>query len=272
MDTMTDEPNPAAPDIPPAGAGSLDAIVRALRAAVSSVEAAVARVTAGPAGTGSSTGVVAMAATDEGILYEGAFGTRELGKDAAMTPDTVVWIASMTKAITATAAMQLVERGTLQLDAPAADVVPALARAQVFEGFDASGTPQLRAPKRAITLKHLLTHTAGFSYEMFSADIAKYHEATGTPGILESLEDPRSLISYVDRAGLRRLRDEGKISGGMLPKAAAIERALSGGVPRVHVISYAQPDSLLLEVFTNEGTGTLVVNDTRALRPEEQAS
>jgi acetylglutamate kinase len=100
----------------------------------------------------------------------------------------------------------------------------------------------------------------------------KFVMATGTPGILEALDDPRSLISYVDRAGLRRLREEGKISGGMLPKAAAIERALSGGVPRVHVISYAQPDSLLLEVFTNEGTGTLVVNDTKALRPEEQAS
>jgi acetylglutamate kinase len=100
----------------------------------------------------------------------------------------------------------------------------------------------------------------------------KFVMATGTPGILESLDDPRSLISYIDRAGLRRLRDEGKLSGGMLPKVAAIERALSGGVPRVHVISYAQPDSLLLEVFTNEGTGTLVVNDTKALRPEEQAS
>jgi acetylglutamate kinase len=100
----------------------------------------------------------------------------------------------------------------------------------------------------------------------------KFVMATGAPGILESLEDPRSLISYIDRAGLRRLRDEGKISGGMLPKVAAIERALSGGVPRVHVISYAQPDSLLLEVFTNEGTGTLVVNDTKNLRPEEQAS
>jgi acetylglutamate kinase len=100
----------------------------------------------------------------------------------------------------------------------------------------------------------------------------KFVMATGTPGILESLEDPRSLISYLDRAGLRRLRDEGKISGGMLPKVAAIERALSGGVPRVHVISYAQPDSLLLEIFTNEGTGTLVVNDTKALWPEEQAS
>jgi acetylglutamate kinase len=100
----------------------------------------------------------------------------------------------------------------------------------------------------------------------------KFVMATGTPGILESLDDPRSLISYIDRAGLRRLRDEGKISGGMLPKVTAIERALSGGVPRVHVISYAQPDSLLLEVFTNEGTGTLVVNDTKNLRPEEQTS
>ena len=96
--------------------------------------------------------------------------------------------------------------------------------------------------------------------------------ATNAPGILESLEDPRSLISYVDRQGLKRLRDEGKISGGMLPKVAAIERALAGGVPRVHVISYSQPDSLLLEVFTNEGTGTLVVNDTERLRPEEQTS
>ena len=100
----------------------------------------------------------------------------------------------------------------------------------------------------------------------------KFVMATGTPGILESLDDPRSLISYIDRAGLRRLREEGRISGGMLPKVAAIERALSGGVPRVHVISYAQADSLLLEVFTNEGTGTLVVNDTKALRPEEQTS
>ncbi len=100
----------------------------------------------------------------------------------------------------------------------------------------------------------------------------KFVMATGAPGILESLDDPRSLISYLDRAGLRRLRDEGKLSGGMLPKVAAIERALAGGVPRVHVISYAQADSLLLEVFTNEGTGTLVVNDTKALRPEEQAN
>jgi acetylglutamate kinase len=100
----------------------------------------------------------------------------------------------------------------------------------------------------------------------------KFMLATGAPGILESLDDPRSLVSYLDRAGLRRLRDEGRISGGMLPKVTAIERALAGGVPRVHVISYSQPDSLLLEVFTNEGTGTLVVNELEHLRPEEQAS
>jgi len=100
----------------------------------------------------------------------------------------------------------------------------------------------------------------------------KFILATGAAGILESLEDPGSLVSYLDRTGLRRLRDEGRISGGMLPKVAAIERALAGGVPRVHVISYSQPDSLLLEVFTNEGTGTLVVNDIEHLRPEEQTS
>jgi acetylglutamate kinase len=94
--------------------------------------------------------------------------------------------------------------------------------------------------------------------------------ATGAPGILESLDDPRSLISYVDRAGLERLRDEGRLMDGMLPKVAAIERALAGGVRRVHVISYSLPDSLLLEVFTNEGTGTMVVDDIEHLSPAEQ--
>jgi len=77
--------------------------------------------------------------------------------------------------------MQFVESGTLQLDTPAADIVPELARMQVLTGFDASGTPQLRAPTRAMTLRHLLTHTAGFSQDIFSADIAKYQAATGTP-------------------------------------------------------------------------------------------
>jgi len=128
-------------------------------------------------------GIVAMAATDKGMLYEGAFGKRELGRDAPMSLDTVVWIASMTKAITATAAMQLVESGTLDLERPASEVVPELAAAKVLEGFDAGGTPRLRAPRRAITLRHLLTHTAGFAYEIWQPAIAQYQAATGTPGI-----------------------------------------------------------------------------------------
>jgi acetylglutamate kinase len=93
---------------------------------------------------------------------------------------------------------------------------------------------------------------------------------TGAPGVLEDVDDPRSLISYIDRKHLDKLRDTGKLADGMLPKAAAIDSALSGGVQRVHVISYNVADSLLLEVFTNEGTGTLVVNDIAALTPAEQ--
>ena len=96
--------------------------------------------------------------------------------------------------------------------------------------------------------------------------------ATTAPGILESRDDLGSLISYVDIAGLAKLRDEGRIADGMLPKATAIEKALKGGVPRVHVISSELSDSLLLEIFTNEGTGTLVVNDIKNLSPEEQIS
>jgi acetylglutamate kinase len=95
---------------------------------------------------------------------------------------------------------------------------------------------------------------------------------TGAPGILERLDDPHSLISYTDVAGLRRLREEGAISDGMLPKSSAIEAAIRGGVRRVHVISYGAPDALLAEIFTNEGTGTLVVADTQALSAAEQGA
>jgi acetylglutamate kinase len=94
--------------------------------------------------------------------------------------------------------------------------------------------------------------------------------ATAAAGILEDADNPQSLISYIDRAALDKLKADGKIADGMLPKAAAIDSALENGVGRVHVISYKVPDSLLLEVFTNEGTGTLVVNDIKALTPAEQ--
>jgi acetylglutamate kinase len=93
---------------------------------------------------------------------------------------------------------------------------------------------------------------------------------TGAPGILERASDPSSVISYTDLAGLARLRAAGALLDGMLPKAKAIEDALRGGVHRVHVISYSAKDSILAEVFTNEGTGTLIVQDVNALTPAEQ--
>lgn len=93
---------------------------------------------------------------------------------------------------------------------------------------------------------------------------------TGAPGILEDVNDPGSLVSYTDLGGLARLQTAGSFAAGMLPKATAIEGALRGGVRRVHVISYKVPDSLLAEIFTNAGTGTLVVEDINALTPAEQ--
>lgn len=95
---------------------------------------------------------------------------------------------------------------------------------------------------------------------------------TGAPGILERVQDPGSLISYTDLAGLERLRESGSLQDGMLPKARAIEDALRGGVRRVHVVSYTSPEGILGEVFTNEGTGTLIVEDIKALSPAEQSA
>jgi acetylglutamate kinase len=95
---------------------------------------------------------------------------------------------------------------------------------------------------------------------------------TGAPGILERPDDPGSLVSYTDLAGLRRLRDEGGLVKGMLPKTSAIEAAIHGGVRRVHILSHDLPDGLLAEVFTNEGVGTLVVEDVRVLTPAEAAA
>ena len=101
-------------------------------------------------------------------------------------------------------------------------------------------------------------------------DAEKLILTTGAPGILEDRDDSASIVSYIDLEGLQRLRDGGSLAEGMLPKAAAIEAAITGGVTRVHVISYKLPDSLLLEVFTNEGTGTLVVDNVSNLSEAEQ--
>jgi methyl acetate hydrolase len=134
-------------------------------------------------------GVVAVAATGNDIIYQGAFGKRNLSTDDAMTPDSVFWIASMTKAITTAGAMQLVEQGKLSLDAPIGSLLPDLASPQVLEGFDPSGEPILRPARKAITLRHLMTHTAGFCYDLWNGDMVKYLEKTGLPGITTCRND-----------------------------------------------------------------------------------
>lgn len=134
--------------------------------------------------SGDVPGVVATATDRNGTIYEGGFGLRTLGEPAEMTPDTVVWIASMTKALTGTAAMQLVEQGKLTLDSPVSTIIPALGEVEVLEGFDADGQPRTRKPRRAITLRHLLTHTAGFGYSFWNADVVRYQQVKGLPPII----------------------------------------------------------------------------------------
>jgi CubicO group peptidase (beta-lactamase class C family) len=158
---------------------SVDGVDRLLSAAVSS---------------GAVPGVMALAANPGGVIYEGAFGKRGLASGAPMTRDTVFRIHSMTKAVTAVAAMQLVEQGKLALDQPAGEVVPQLAAVRVLEGFDRDGKPRLRPARSPITLRRLLTHTSGFVYDLWNADQKRYQDVTGFPplrsGRLAALEAP----------------------------------------------------------------------------------
>jgi CubicO group peptidase (beta-lactamase class C family) len=129
-------------------------------------------------------GVVAVAGTSREMIYQGAFGKRDVSKPQPMTADSVFWLTSFTKAVTSVAAMQLVEQGRLSLDGPIARVVPDLAEPRVLEGFEADGSPKLRRAKGAITLRQLLTHTAGFCYDVLNGDMATYLERTGTPPVV----------------------------------------------------------------------------------------
>ncbi|WP_320669151.1 serine hydrolase domain-containing protein [Patulibacter defluvii] len=131
---------------------------------------------------GAHVGGVAIAADAEGVLYESPFGT--LAADGpAVEASTPFRIASMTKALTSTGALQLVERGALDLDAPVASIVPAFGELRVLEGFDGD-TPRLRPPASAATVRQLLNHTAGFGYSFLNEKLARYHELTGTPEAL----------------------------------------------------------------------------------------
>ncbi|SFL44966.1 serine hydrolase domain-containing protein [Geodermatophilus ruber] len=129
-------------------------------------------------------GVVAMVTDREGTVYEGAAGTRRLGGDDAMTPDSVFALFSTTKAVTATAALQLVEEGRLDLDAPARTYVPELGELKVLDGFDADGSPRLRDPRRELTTRHLLTHTGGFGYDFFNEHYNRLATEHGQPSVI----------------------------------------------------------------------------------------
>ena len=128
-------------------------------------------------------GVVAMITGRSGNIYEGTAGERVLGGQA-MTTDTVFAIFSTTKAITGTAIMQCVEEGKLDLDAPAKTYVPDIGKLQVLEGFDAGGNPKLRAPKRDITTRMLMLHTAGLGYDFFNASYFRLAQERGQPSVV----------------------------------------------------------------------------------------
>src|SRR3954468_16281204 len=156
---------------------------------------------------GDAPGVVAMAATKDAVIYQGALGVRAKGAPAAMSTDTVFAIASMTKLLTSVAAMQLVEQGKLKLDEPAARIDPTLDSPQVLDGFDAKGVPQLRPARKPITLRHLLTHTAGFSYQLWDENVLRYGKAAhGNPALPPTplMFDPGTRWAYggsLDRVG-----------------------------------------------------------------------
>lgn len=152
------------------------------------MKAALDTILSEAAAAGTVPGVIALVGDRDGTLYEGAFGKRDITRDTPMTGDTVAWIASMTKAVTTAALMQLVEEGKVDLDAPAATYAPEIGEIGVLTDFDAAGKPVIRAPKTPVTVRHLLTHTSGFAYDFASGAIRKYIKSTGTPSSASGLK------------------------------------------------------------------------------------
>jgi CubicO group peptidase (beta-lactamase class C family) len=133
--------------------------------------------------SGAAAGLVTLVANRGGTMFEGATGQRGLDSAQPMTPDSVFRIFSMTKAIASVAAMQLYERGLLDIEAPVESYRPEFAKLQVIEGFDGE-QPVLRPPKRKATVRHLMTHTSGLAYQFWNANTKKYLAVTGNPGFL----------------------------------------------------------------------------------------
>jgi methyl acetate hydrolase len=160
-------------------------------------------------------GVVAMAANEQSVLYQGAFGFRDMATGARMSVDTIFRIASMVKLLTTVAALQLLEQGKLKLDEPAGNIDPTLASVQVLTGFDAKGVPQLRPAQKPLTLRNLLTHTSGFSYLLWDPNVARYLKfAHGHPDLprMPLMFEPGERWAY--GGGLDRVGRMVEIAGG----------------------------------------------------------
>jgi methyl acetate hydrolase len=123
--------------------------------------------------------IVAIAGTAGALTYSGAFGTRDSASSVPVTTDSIFAIASMTKAVTSVAAMQLVEQGKVTLDEPVAKHLPEVAKFQVLDGFDSTGKPILRPAVKPVTLRQLLTHTSGFAYDLWHEAMFKYTASGG---------------------------------------------------------------------------------------------
>jgi methyl acetate hydrolase len=152
-------------------------------------------------------GIVAMAANETSVIYERAFGLRNMATTTSMSTDTIFRIASMVKLLTSVAALQLVERGKLKLDEPAGNIDPTLASPQILTGFDTKGAPQLRPAQKPLTLRNLLTHTSGLSYPLWDPDVTRYLKAArGKPDLprMPLMFEPGARWAYggsIDRVG-----------------------------------------------------------------------
>jgi methyl acetate hydrolase len=211
-------------------------------------------------------GLAVAAADASGVIYSAAFGRRSSAAPARMTEDSVFRIASMTKAITGAAAMQMVEQGKLSLDQPAREILPFLAETKVLDGFGTGGIPLLRAPRGEITLRNLLTHTAGFVYDTWNANMNRYAQLTGLPaartGKLAALSaplgyDPGTKWEYginIDIAG----RMVEVVSG--LDLEAYLQRHIFAplGMTDTSFIERPEWESRLTTVHARQANGTLL--------------
>jgi CubicO group peptidase (beta-lactamase class C family) len=133
--------------------------------------------------SGELPGVVGMAANADERLYEAAFGLANVDTGAPLKTDLIFFIASMTKAVTSLAAMQMIEQGKIRLEQEAADILPEMKTHQVLVGFDAEGRPRLRPPIRPILVRHLLTHTSGHTTDIWNSDTIRFIQVMNLPSM-----------------------------------------------------------------------------------------